>query len=129
MPVTVPITRETVRAAAWALAASLVLAVLVVVGSRNLDHLDAALVGYLFAALFAVFGITDRYAMWLQRPSTAVYWRRGWQVSLRPGHRGRNLARWPLHVVSDIALNRFIWRRGASRWLAHWLIMWGCVTP
>jgi hypothetical protein len=120
-------TRETLRATASALAATLVLAGLVVLGSRNLDHFDAALVGYLFASLFAVFGITYRYAMWLQRPPTAVYWRRGWQVFLRPGHRGRNLARWPLHVVNDMALNRFIWSRGASRWLAHWLIMWGCV--
>lgn len=120
-------TREAVRATAWALAVTLGLAALVVAGSRNLDHFDAALVGYLFAGLFAVFGISYRYAMWLQRPPTAMYWRRGWQVFLRRGHRGRNLARWPVHVLGDIALTRSIWSRGPSRWLAHWLIMWGCV--
>ncbi len=64
--------REVVRATAWALAITLVLAAAVVVGSRDLDHVDAALVGYLFATLFAVFGITYRYAMWLQRPPTAL---------------------------------------------------------
>lgn len=56
------------------------LGVLIILGSRNLAHLDAALVGFTFATLFAVFAITYRYAIWLQRPPTAMYWRRGWQV-------------------------------------------------
>ena len=34
------------------------LAAAIVVGSRNLQHFDAALVGYTFATLFAAFGIT-----------------------------------------------------------------------
>ena len=61
------------------------LAVLIVVGSRNLQHFDAALVGYTFAVLFATFAITYRYAMWLQRPPTKRYWNRGWQVFFRRG--------------------------------------------
>jgi NNP family nitrate/nitrite transporter-like MFS transporter len=52
----------------------------IVVGSRNLQHFDAALVGYTFATLFAAFGISYRYAMWLHRPPTRMYWRRGWQA-------------------------------------------------
>jgi hypothetical protein len=119
---------EVRRAIGWALLATTVLAVLIVVGSRNLDHFDAALVGYTFATLFAVFGITYRYAMWLQRPPTALYWRRGWQVFLRRAFVGRNLLSWPRHVINDIALNRFIWARGRLRWLAHWLILWGCIV-
>ena len=59
------------------------LGVLIVVGSRNLAHFDAALVAYTFAVLFATFGLTYRYAMWLMRPPTAVYWRRGWQAFFR----------------------------------------------
>ena len=55
-----------------------------VVGSRNLQHFDAALFAYLFATLFAVFGIAYRYSMWLQRPPTAMYWKRGWQVFFVP---------------------------------------------
>jgi hypothetical protein len=38
-----------------------------------------------------------------------------------------NLRNWLTRVISDIAFNRFILRRGRFRWLAHWLIMWGCV--
>ena len=56
------------------------LAAAIVVGSRNLQHFDAALVGYTFATLFAAFGISYRYAMWLNRPPTRMYWRRGWQA-------------------------------------------------
>lgn len=76
------IARETVRAAAWGVLFTGVLAVLIVTASRGLEHFDAALVGYTFATLFATFCITYRYAMSLQRPPTRMYWRRGWQVFL-----------------------------------------------
>lgn len=121
------ISKESMKAAGWGVLFTGALAVLVVVGSRNLDHFDAALVGYTFAVLFATFGVTYRYAMWLQRPTTAVYWRRGWQTFLDPRYLARNLVSWGRHVTNDFALNRFIFRRGPKRWAAHWLIMWGCV--
>jgi hypothetical protein len=119
---------EVIKATLSGLAATLILAALIVVGSRNLSHFDAALIGYTFAVLFAAFGITYRYAMWLQRPPTALYWKRGWQVFFKRGHRGNNAANWFRRVANDIALNRFIFMRGIHRWLAHWLIMWGCVV-
>ncbi len=119
--------RETLRATGWASAITAVLALLIVLGSRTLAHFDAALVAYTFATLFAAFGIAYRYAMWLQRPPTRMYWRRGWQVFLRKGDIGRHLAGLAGRMVSLIALNNFIWRRGRIRWAAHWLIMWGCV--
>lgn len=115
------------KALLWAVLATALLAILIVLGSRNLEHLDAALIGYTFASLFAVFGLTYRYSMWLQRPPTAMYWRRGWRVFFRRGALGRNLALWLRRIVQGFALNLFIWRRGRSRWAAHWLIMWGCI--
>ncbi|HWH70083.1 MAG TPA: hypothetical protein VNT26_11910, partial [Candidatus Sulfotelmatobacter sp.] len=96
-------------------------------GSRNLSHFDAALVAYTFASLFAVFGITYRYAIWLQRPPTALYWKRGWQVFFKRRHRARNVGLWFQRVVGEFALNNFIWQRGSLRGLTHWLIMWGCL--
>src|SRR5690606_24972763 len=104
-----------------------ILAVLIVVGSRNLTNFDAALVGYTFATLFAVFGITYRYAMWLQKPPTRLYWRRGWQLFLKPGYVGRNLAAFGKRFFLEFMFNRFIFRRAAHRGIAHWLIMWGCL--
>jgi len=107
--------------------ATLLLGVLIVVGSRNLEHFDAALVAYTFSVLFATFGLTYRYAMWLQRPPTALYWRRGWQVFFRRRRVIRHLGEWIVHVVSDVVVNRFIWARGRLRGLTHVLILWGCV--
>src|SRR5215813_7936854 len=119
--------REHVRAAISGLVAVALLAALIVFGSRNLDHFDAALVGYTFATLFATFGITYRYAMWLQRPPTRMYWRRGWQMFFTPRFVGGNLLELLHRFAVQFAANRFIFRRGGLRGLAHWLIMWGCL--
>ena len=120
-------TREVARSAGWGIGATVVLAVLVVVGSRNLTHFDAALVAYTFSVLFATFGLTYRYSMWLQRPPTGVYWRRGWQAFFRRGWRLRNLTTWVRRMASEVAANRFILRRDRLRGATHLLIMWGCV--
>jgi hypothetical protein len=119
--------RESIVACAWGLFATAVLAVLVLVGSRNLSHFDAALVAYTFAVLFATFGLTYRYAMWLQRPPTWRYFRRGWQTFLKPSALGRNLTRGIGRVLADFAANRFIFRRDPARGLAHFCLMWGCI--
>ena len=118
--------RPRTTAATWGIAFAGALAVLIVVGSRNLNHFDAALVGYTFATLFAAFAITYRYAMWLQRPPTRMYWRRGWSAFLTPKSIGRNIAELRRRLVLEFAANRFIFRRGRLRGAAHWLIMWGC---
>src|SRR5437868_1604755 len=101
------------KAGLWGLLVTLLLAALIVAGSRNLAHFDAALVAYTFATLFAAFGITYRYAMWLQRPPTALYWKRGWQVFFNPKYVARNVVKWFDRVAREIALNDFIFRRGA----------------
>ncbi len=118
---------EKIKAGITGLAASGILGMLIVAGSRNLNHFDAALVGYTFATLFATFGIAYRYAMWLQRPPTRMYWRRGWQVFLHPRRIGRNLLELGRRFFVEFAANRFIYRRGRKRWFAHWFIMWGCI--
>jgi hypothetical protein len=120
--------REVVIASVWGLLFTGVLTVLIIAGSRRLSHFDAVLVGYTFAVLFATFGIVYRYAMWLQRPPTALYWKRGWQVFLKPQYLAANLTNWAKRLSGDIAFNSFIFKRGTSRWLAHMLIMWGCIT-
>jgi hypothetical protein len=102
------------------------LVALVVLGSRRLAHFDAALVGYTFATLFATFGITYRYAMWLQRPPTRMYWRRGWRVFVSRSFLSR-LASGISRAALDVGANRFIFRRGPLRGLAHLSIMWGCI--
>ena len=119
-------TSYVLRAAGWGIAFAMALGALILLGSRNLAHFDAALVGYTFATLFAMFGITYRYAMWLQRPPTRMYWRRGWRAFLSPRRFVWNLGRLVKLAASEIAANRFIFRRAPLRGLAHFLLMWGC---
>src|SRR5262252_7482101 len=121
------LSRDRIGAAFWGFLAAAILAVLIVLGSRNLNHFDAALVGYTFATLFAAFGITYRYAMWLRRPPTRMYWRRGWSVFLTPHFIGFHVLEATRRFVLAFAANVFIFKRGRLRGLAHWLIMWGCV--
>jgi len=116
------------RAVAWGLTLTALLGAMIVLGSRNLAHFDAALVGYTFATLFATFGITYRYTMWLQRPPTRMYWRRGWQAFFAPRSLLANLATLARRGVVEVAGNRFIFRRGFLRGAAHWAIMWGCIV-
>jgi nitrate reductase gamma subunit len=119
--------RVVTRAVAWGLGVTVGLGALIWVGSRRLAHFDAALAAYTAAILFATFGLTYRYSMWLQRPPTAMFWRRGWQAFMRRGRRGRHVADWVRYVSSDFVGNRFILARGWLRGVTHLLIMWGCV--
>jgi hypothetical protein len=115
------------KAGAWGFAVTLALAALIVIGSRNLAHFDAALVAYTASVLFATFGLTYRYTMWLQRPPTALFWKRGWQSFLKPAHLAQNLANGARYFTSDILLNRFIFQRERLRGLTHFLLMWGTI--
>jgi hypothetical protein len=119
--------QEQRKAIFWGLFAAGLLGVAIFVGSRNLRHIDAALVGYTFACLFAVFGLGYRYSMWLQRPPTRLYWRRGWQSFLRPQHLWQSFKDFVVRFCGVFLLNLFIWRRSRPRGLTHLLIMWGCL--
>lgn len=119
--------KECVKAGGWAAGLTVLLGTLIVIGSRNLAHFDAALLPYTFSVLFATFGLSYRYAMWLQRPPTAMYWRRGWQAFFRKGWRGRNARTWISRVVTEVLANRFIIKRSPLRGITHLLIMWGCL--
>jgi hypothetical protein len=100
--------------------------VLIVVGSRNLAHFDAALVGYTFSVLFATFGLTYRYAMWLQRPPTASTGAAAGRRSSGAAGDGATPAPGSAAWV-DVLANRFIFARDRLRGLTHMLIMWGCL--
>jgi hypothetical protein len=106
--------------AAFALVAAGILA-----GSRGLRHYDLALLPYTFGTLFAAFAVAYRYAVWLQRPATAVYWRRGWQLVFRRGDLLKNLGYLASSVYTNLFAQRFIQKRSRVRWLAHFCFAWG----
>ncbi len=107
------------------LAAMGVLAVGLVFGSRTLRDYDPALLTYTFGALFSAFAITYRYAVWLQRPPTRVYWRSGWRLLFRRGHFVSNLFFLARSAAVNMAAQRFIHRRSPRRWFAHFCFAWG----
>src|SRR5919205_3975575 len=111
------------------LAASAALTVLLVVGSRNLEHYDPALFGYTVASVVAFGALVFRYALWLNRPATRVYWRRGWQLLRDRKRLAANSRSAAQTVAQNLVGQRFIARRGFRRWLMHALIMWGCLLP
>jgi hypothetical protein len=96
-------------------------------GSRRLRDFDPALVSYAGATVFAAFGLGYRYSMWLQRPPTRRFWRRGWQLFLAPRRLPGNL----LHLArigwNTFLAQKFIERRSPMRWAAHFCIFWGCI--
>ena len=118
---------DVARATAWGLLiASLVLAA-IYFGSRQLRDFDAALVPYAGASVFSAFGLGYRYRMWLTKPPTRLYWRRGWGLFFAPSRVAQNISRFAALFAVNIVAQRFIDKRSHLRWAAHWFIFWGCI--
>ncbi|MGV3722996.1 MAG: MFS transporter [Actinomycetota bacterium] len=120
--------REEVRhSLLWGLGLAALVILGIIVGSRRFRDFDPALVPYAGATILAAFGLGYRHNMWLRRPPTRLYWLRGGQYFLRPRNLLRNLLRLPVLLWDNLILQRFIERRSRLRWMAHWLIAWGCI--
>jgi nitrate reductase gamma subunit len=115
------------RATLWGLFVAAILLVGIYVGSRGFKDFDTALVPYASASVFAAFGIAYRYSMWLRRPPTRLYWRRGWQLFLSPRRLPGNFVRLVRLFWENLLAQRFIERRSPMRWAAHAGIFWGCL--
>ena len=98
-----------------ALAASAGLTALVIVGSRNLEHYDPALFGYTVACVVSFGALVFRYAIWLQRPATRVYWRRGWQLFRDRKRLAANTKSAAGTLASNLIEQRFIAKRSFTR--------------
>jgi hypothetical protein len=56
-----------------------------------------------------------------------MYWRQGWRAFMSRPYLARNLGALGRRATVEVAANRFIFKRGTFRGLAHMAIMWGCV--
>lgn len=108
--------------------ATIILALLIIIGSRSLVDFDAALVGYTFACIFCLFGTVYRYSVWVSKPPTRRYWRRGWQLLFTPStwRLGARLNLLVKAIWSRLVFQSFVLKRGKRRWLGHMLLAWGC---
>ena len=64
-------TADRLRAGAWATLWTALLIAAIVVGSRNLQNFDPALVIYTFAVVFATWGVVYHYNVWLDKAAHA----------------------------------------------------------
>ncbi len=119
-------TADRLRAGAWATLWTLTLVAAIVVGSRNLENFDPALVIYTFAVIFSTWGVVYHYNVWLQKPPTRVYWERGWELFRKRGAL-RGAARIASVAVTHLAVQRFIAHRSRQRWWMHQFLFWGCL--
>jgi NNP family nitrate/nitrite transporter-like MFS transporter len=123
-------TADRLRAGAWATFGTGLLVAMIVVGSRNLQNFDPALVVYTFATIFATFGVIYHYAVWIQKPPTKIFWRRGWQIVRGQGQKYgilRSVARLIPLAWTNLAAQTFIRERSVMRWWMHQLLFWGCI--
>ncbi len=127
MPTPAARNHDVARACFWGGVAAALVLVGSFVGSRRFRDFDTALVPYFGATVFSAFGIGYRYAMWLRRPPTRLYWWRGWQLFLSPRRLPGNLWRLGRGVADKIVAQSFIRRRSTLRWTAHWFLAWGCI--
>jgi hypothetical protein len=118
---------DTAHATMWGLIAAGLLIAGILVGSRGLRDFDPALVSYAGASVLTGFGLGYRFAMWLRRPPTRLYWYRGWRIFLRPRSLPRNLIHFVAILWNTVILQRFIDKRSHLRWTAHWFLAWGCI--
>jgi NNP family nitrate/nitrite transporter-like MFS transporter len=126
LPASFTRTADRIRAGVTATFFTGLLVVTIVVGSRNLQNFDAALVIYTFAVVFATWGVVYHYRVWLDKPPTRVYWERGWQLFRKEGM-FRGIARLLRLATIHLAAQTFIRRRSVLRWWMHQLLFWGCI--
>ena len=55
----------------------------VYLGSHGLRHFDPAVAGYALGAVLAAFAVGYRFTVWVQRPPSRMYFKRGLQLLLR----------------------------------------------
>jgi NNP family nitrate/nitrite transporter-like MFS transporter len=117
-------TTDQVRAGFWATLGTGLLVAAIFVGSRRLQNFDAALVVYTFAVVFAMWGVVYHYAIWLQKPPTRVFWRRGWELFAKKGP-WRSVPRVTGLAATHLLGQTFILKRSRLRWWMHQLLFWG----
>lgn len=114
-------------ASAAAVVAATLLSAAIYLGSRGLRNFDAALIGYATATVFLAFGVTYRYVVWIQSPPTRRYLLQGWKAFLSWHNFRRFPTLVPKALISDLALQNFIRKRGVARWAAHQALFWGVI--
>lgn len=96
-------------------------------GSGAFSRFDTPLAAYAAATILAGFAFAYRYLMWIQRPATWRYFVASWKLFFRPKRLIVNVFKLGGLLWNNIIAQKFIERRGSTRWIAHMGIAWGCL--
>lgn len=119
-------TTERLRAGALATMLTGLLVASIIVGSRNLQNFDPALVIYTFSVVFATWGILYHYAVWINKPPTRRFFERTIELLCTQ-------PLWPAVAViaksafTHVFAQKFIRRRSRLLWWMHQSLFWGCL--
>lgn len=108
-------------------AIALLIAAGIFFGSGALTRFDSPLAAYAAATVMAGFAFGYRYILWVQRPPTMKYFLASWKLFLRPKQLFVNIFKLVGLLWNNIIIQKFIDRRGHSRWIAHMGMAWGCL--
>jgi hypothetical protein len=117
--------RRELPAATIAIVATIILLVLIYIGSRRLKDFDSALIGYAVGSVFAIAAIIYRYTLWITRPPTWRYFKAGWVNFLSWQNFRRYTLLIPVALWRDIFGQTFLLERSRLRWVMHMSIFWG----
>lgn len=96
-------------------------------GSGAFSRFDTPLAAYAAATVLAGFAFAYRYLMWIQRPATWRYFVASWKLFFRPKRLAVNVFKLIALLWNNIVAQKFIERRGSTRWVAHMGMAWGCL--
>ncbi|PRO66349.1 MFS transporter [Alkalicoccus urumqiensis] len=97
------------------------------IGTGQFAHVDMMLFGYLIGSIVFALGITGRMVSWSLRPATQQILKRSFQNLRTRSHKQRNIRAVLKTAFDNIILQKFIFKRGVYRGMAHWLLAWGCI--
>ena len=119
--------RATTIAMSGGILTALAVSAAIFLGSGAFSRFDTPLAAYAAATVLAGFAFAYRYLMWIQRPPTWRYFVASWRLFFRPKRFAINVIKLIGLLWNNIVAQKFIEKRGSSRWLAHMGMAWGCL--
>ncbi|MBU8908323.1 MFS transporter [Desertibacillus haloalkaliphilus] len=115
------------KASMYAFFIVLILIVMMWIATGGFAKVKVMSFGYVIASIVFVIGITVRMCSWAIRPATRQMLQRSFKNLRNTKRKKVNMLAILKTLFDNIILQKFIFKRGIYRGIAHWLIAWGCI--
>ena len=111
------------------------LALSIYIGSGGMKHFDHALFWYAMGSVGAAFAVGYRFTLWMNRPPTRMYFKRGLQLLFRKGPkfpkgtvqpRAKPEYDYAKATMENFVGQKLIRKRSYYRWIMHLCLSGGC---